>query len=388
MYCTFINRQPKHVHINHSYTPMKQVFILFACVVLTQHLFAAAAVKLYRYNNSSTHDHIFTTDWNELGESKYGYSFEGVAGYVMNEPAEGTVPCYRYLNSAKKIHFYTTSLDEMGEGKYGFQKEGIAFYVYATQVANTTAFHRYVNKTSGNHFYTTSLDELGEGKYGFSYEGIACYIFTTEQTTTAGTSTAAVNTITVPGLASAAPEQTKADATTAGSFFIKGVETKGVIRMYKQDYENEGIPAEAMIDAFVAEDGKPYNLNFKLIDSIHIGDLSFGRSRYRERGFTSASEEQLEFVRMLYRGTKASVYIAYVYDKSEKQYTHSLLIDKLNEKKPVDVQAGLWNIAFKKQLSKLFADCESVSNAALEKTYASRMEAIISTVKDYDENCK
>ncbi len=178
------------------------------------------------------------------------------------------------------------------------------------------------------------------------------------------------------------------DTTAKASFYIAGKETKGNVKMYKQDYHNDGIPAEVMAEEFTDEEGKSEKIDFKAIDSIRIGDLLFTKSRFEERGITSMSESEMSLVRMLANGPKAAVYYAYSYDKKEKTYYKTLLVDKFSDKKPVDVQRGMWLISFKKQLTKLFEDCELVSKKAADKVYGSGKDAVILAAKDYNENCK
>ncbi len=163
------------------FSTMKHFSITLFFAFLFLQLTAQVTTKLYRYNNAAKKDHLYTTSWDEIKEGKYGYVYEGVAGYVMAKQDSGTIPCYRYLNNNSKCHFYTTSFTELGNGNNEYTYEGIAFYAYAAQVANTAPFHRYNNDGSKSHFYTTSWDEMGKGKYGYVYEGIACYIFTTDQ---------------------------------------------------------------------------------------------------------------------------------------------------------------------------------------------------------------
>ena len=43
----------------------------------------AGTVPLYRYFSAISGDHFYTTDWNDLGNSKSGYTFERVAAYVV-----------------------------------------------------------------------------------------------------------------------------------------------------------------------------------------------------------------------------------------------------------------------------------------------------------------
>jgi|GEM_PF-2537920 len=346
---------------------------------------AQSAVKLYRYNNVSTRDHLFTTNWDELGNGKYGYQFEGVAAYVFSTQVEGTAPCYRYFNSSNHFHFYTSNQAELGNGKYGYQSEGVAFYAYSTAIKSTVPFYRFANAGNGSHFYSANYDEVGNGKYGYKDEGTMCYVLKDE--TTANNAVAASLVAPAQGFLNTAADVAQADTTAHGVFYSKGNAVKGTVHMYKQDYHNEGIPAEPMVTAWECEDGKLRNPDFGQIDSARIGDLFFTRINYRERGFMSVADEQMNLVRMLTDGPKASAYFLYIYNKSTKTYTHSFYVQKVNEKKPVDVQAGLWNITFKKQLAKLFEDCSTVAAKAEEKAYGTGKQAVIAATRDYNESC-
>ncbi len=133
---------------------------------------------LYRYYNSGNGDHFYTTNSNELGNGRAGYTYEGHAGYVETSQKAGTVPLYRYHNPGNGDHFYTTNWNELGNGRSGFNYEAIQCYVYTSQETGTAPFHRYFNTVNGDHFYTTNWGELGSGKGAYKYEGVACYIKT------------------------------------------------------------------------------------------------------------------------------------------------------------------------------------------------------------------
>jgi len=133
---------------------------------------------LYRYWNATTADHFYTTNWSELGNGRYGYTYEGVQCYVDAQQAPGTVPLHRYWNPDAADHFYTTDWAELGNGKYGYTYEGVQCYVYPGPVAHTTPLHRYWNSVATDHFYTTNWGELGNGGAGYAYEGIQAYVLT------------------------------------------------------------------------------------------------------------------------------------------------------------------------------------------------------------------
>ncbi len=133
--------------------------------------------RLFRYWKGSGADHFYTTDWNELGNGRNGYVYEGVQCYIYPRPATGSTPLFRYWNPSITDHFYTTSWNELRAGGSGYVLEGIQGYVNANRVAGTIPLYRYWNARAGDHFYTTSWGELGSGRDGWAYEGIQCYVF-------------------------------------------------------------------------------------------------------------------------------------------------------------------------------------------------------------------
>jgi hypothetical protein len=116
--------------------------------------------------------------------ASFGYHSEGIAGYVFDSQAPGTIPLFRLLNPKTGDHLYTTSVGERDSAiaKSGFQSEGIACYVFASQAPSTIPLFRLVNPQTGYHFYTTSKAELQKAvaSLGYKDEGIACQIFGSE----------------------------------------------------------------------------------------------------------------------------------------------------------------------------------------------------------------
>lgn len=84
----------------------------------------AGTIPLYRYLLKSGF-HFFTTNANEVGAGQGTY--EGVTGYVSAKNDQGTIPVYRYLN--KSAHLYTTNFNELGGGNNGWTYEGVAGYI-------------------------------------------------------------------------------------------------------------------------------------------------------------------------------------------------------------------------------------------------------------------
>lgn len=136
-------------------------------------------VPLYRYWNPQNADHFYTTSWQEVGEGRWGWGYEGVQCYVAASAMGGLVPLYRYWNPDIGDHFYTTAWEELGEGRWGWGYEGVQCYVAPSQLPGTVPLYRYWNADGGDHFYTTSWEELGEGRWGWAYEGVQCYVWPT-----------------------------------------------------------------------------------------------------------------------------------------------------------------------------------------------------------------
>ena len=135
-------------------------------------------VPLFRYWNPYNTDHFYTTNWNELGSGRYGWSLEGIQCYVAPQQVPGMVPLYRYWNPTIGDHFYTTNWNELGTGRYGWALEGVQGFVYTAPAPNRVPLYRYWNAAVGDHFYTTNWAELGAGRYGWFFEGVQCYVAT------------------------------------------------------------------------------------------------------------------------------------------------------------------------------------------------------------------
>lgn len=136
----------------------------------------SGTVPFYRYWNGAATNHVYNTDFNELGSgSGYGFKFEWVQGHIYDTQQSGTIPLYRYWNWQVNDNFYTTNWNELGYGNYGYTFERVAGYVFGTQQTGTIPLYRY--NSGSDHFYTTDWNELGYGNYGYNFESIACYVY-------------------------------------------------------------------------------------------------------------------------------------------------------------------------------------------------------------------
>ena len=143
------------------------------------------AYAFYRYYNPSSSDHLYTTNFDELGNGSGEYIYEGIAAYIPTQQYSGTNPLYRYYSSVASDHLYTTNFSELGNASNGYVLEGTAGYVYSTQFTGTIPLYRYYSLAASDHLYTTNFNELGNGKNGYVLEGIAGYvIYNGENSTT------------------------------------------------------------------------------------------------------------------------------------------------------------------------------------------------------------
>jgi hypothetical protein len=140
--------------------------------------------ELYRWYNTGTGDHFYTTDPHGENALTSGYSYEGITGYIGTSPTPGTTALYRWYNGPRPFsanygdHFYTT--DPAGENaqRLGYTLEGITGYIGTSPTPGTTALYRWYNNKIHHHLYTTNPQ--GENAQDFTYEGITGYIWTTK----------------------------------------------------------------------------------------------------------------------------------------------------------------------------------------------------------------
>jgi hypothetical protein len=128
-------------------------------------------------------DHFYTVSSQERDYTitEYGYTDEGITGYVYMSQVENSTPLFRLWNDEVKDHFYTTSAQERAEAiaNYGHEDEGIVCYVFTSPLPDTVPLYRLHQPFSKDHFYTTSRDEalFASQWLGYTDEGIAGYIF-------------------------------------------------------------------------------------------------------------------------------------------------------------------------------------------------------------------
>ena len=78
--------------------------------------------------NEITEDYVLTTNPDEFN-GQNGWRKNNNIGKSFNDGEEGSFPIYRYFRNKTKSHFYTRDFNELGNGKLGFVYEGVAFYL-------------------------------------------------------------------------------------------------------------------------------------------------------------------------------------------------------------------------------------------------------------------
>ncbi len=145
--------------------------------------------EVYRFFNSSLGAHFYTADKNErdyIANNLNDYSYEGVsyatADHLTGNSSESV---YRFFNSTTGVHLYTTNENERDsiiDNLSNFTYEGPKFYAYEQPIEGTTAVHRFYEPNIGVHFYTPNEAEkifVEENLPNYTYEGIAYYAFDT-----------------------------------------------------------------------------------------------------------------------------------------------------------------------------------------------------------------
>lgn len=179
-----------------------------------------------------------------------------------------------------------------------------------------------------------------------------------------------------------------ADTTVQGTYFKDGQAVKGNFTLPAEYFTNVWFPARVLGEKFVSETGKAENIDFEKIDSVFIGGIQYKKSPWSNKSIMSMSEDDLSLARVAYEGTRVYAFYTYSYDKKEKTYGRKLIIKKANSEEFVNASNPKFVLLLKKQLAKLFEDCETVSKKAEEKAYGLGDQAVLAAVREYDSACK
>ncbi len=129
-----------------------------------------AKVPLYRFVSSSSDEHMYSAS----ASPQSGFRSEGVAGYVLQSQASGTVPLYSLTSSTDSMLSTSAS-----EGAGTFQNSGVVGYIATSQQPGTVPLYRMVNTKDGKHFATASPQEHSQvlSSGGMKDDGILGYIW-------------------------------------------------------------------------------------------------------------------------------------------------------------------------------------------------------------------
>lgn len=129
---------------------------------------SGSKVPLYRFVSTSSDAHTFSTSTS----APSGFRQEGIAGYVMQSQAPGTVPLYSLTNG-------TDSMLSTNPSEGGYQNSGIAGYIATSQQPGTVPLYRMVSTKDGKHFATADPQEHSQllSNGSFKDDGALGYVW-------------------------------------------------------------------------------------------------------------------------------------------------------------------------------------------------------------------
>ncbi len=146
---------------------------------------AASRTAVYRFFNTRTKAHFFTTsvsERNNVQATLSHMSYEGTAFYASGTTIPGLSPVHRFYNAQTGVHFYTISEAErahVASTLPQFVYEGIAYYASTLAGTGYTPLYRFFYPARGFHFYTNSAaekDNIIATLPQYSYEGVGYYV--------------------------------------------------------------------------------------------------------------------------------------------------------------------------------------------------------------------
>jgi hypothetical protein len=149
------------------------------------HKSAASRVPVYRFFNTHTNAHFFTTstaERNSLRAAQPFMTYEGSAFSASSIHLAGLSPVHRFYDTVTGVHFYTISETERANVVATlpqFSYEGIAYYASTLPGSGYAPLYRFFYAARGFHFYTASQSErdtLIATLPQYTYEGTAYYV--------------------------------------------------------------------------------------------------------------------------------------------------------------------------------------------------------------------
>lgn len=126
---------------------------------LTLNVAPAPLRYLHRYYNIDREaaDHLYTTDFQELGCGRNGWFYEGTIGLLAPSPGPGRLELLRYWSQATGDHAYVTDPAQLPHIGYLF--EGSIGYLFSDQQPGTIPLYHLYSASEGDSFYTTDVNE-------------------------------------------------------------------------------------------------------------------------------------------------------------------------------------------------------------------------------------
>ena len=155
---------------------MLKVLLISLIPVLGNFSVVRPKAAVYRYNKDATKTHYYTTNKNELGESKNGFELEGIGFYISTKSSKYCMPFLVYANGNDYI--YTASFDkDIIPSKERYRVLKRLGYIYTTNVKGTVPLYKYYSQSLKRHFYTITFSEIGKQDRWYDLQGIAGYVF-------------------------------------------------------------------------------------------------------------------------------------------------------------------------------------------------------------------
>lgn len=151
----------------------------------------AVRIPAYRFFNSSTGAHFFTTNATErdsvVANLSPPFNLDGEAFSVASAFSPGLSPVHRFYNTQTGVHFYTISEAERANviaNLPQFNEEGVAYHASQVAGAGLIPFYRFFVPSKGFHFYTASESEkddiVATLSALYTLEGIGYYVLASD----------------------------------------------------------------------------------------------------------------------------------------------------------------------------------------------------------------
>jgi hypothetical protein len=123
-------------------------------------------------------DHFLTTDPNEI--SRAGYASDGPIAQCWPTTDGARLPFYRMYNPTTHDHLYTLNFNEtQSAARTGMVSEGTTCYLYLTQAfPDLRPLYRLYSREHSEHLFTVKASERDSLTLnGWTYEGIAGWLY-------------------------------------------------------------------------------------------------------------------------------------------------------------------------------------------------------------------